>query len=335
MNTTKQLTKAEAFALYNSTPHVAAIKDKTVLVRAVTEPYDYVTVVMWDDGYLVTENAGTAESGYIIRQLIPSYTEEKFVNEYVIRDEAELAKRYDLAEDQSDVPEGWTRYAPKAGAVKQVAKVHEAIEFPDPWAGNPFRLQAGGVLVDNGNGTVYGINPVEFNATHTILPFINLTPHAVGVLDIDGETVINVPPCGKPARVDYTDILASHVYHTHGGERIAAFNTVVRQYGEVTGLPPEGSLCVVSMPVAERCAGRVGVYYPDSGRDCIRDDKGQIVAVRRLVKAGAKETLGLDEEQIEALAMEAGFDVDDGEVLGGKSGSLNRFAKLIEQAIRA
>lgn len=334
---TKKLTQAEAADLYNTRTRVAAIKDKPVLVHAVSGEYHYVTVVSNENGELITENAGSTSVGYIVRQVIIGNQGKKYTNEYVIRDADELAKRYDLSADQDGVPEGWARYVPKAGAAKQVVQVHETIEFPDPWAGNPFILQDGGFLVDNGDGQVYGINPVEFHATHRVLPFINLTPHTVGVLDTDGETVVEVPPCGTLARVDYTDILAGHVYgdNVHGGERIAAFSSVVREYGEVTGLPPEGSLCVVSMPVAERCAGRVGVYYPDSGRDCIRDESGQIKAVRRLVKAGAKETLGLDEEQIEALAMEAGFDVDDGEVLGGRAGSLQRFAKLIERAIRA
>jgi hypothetical protein len=37
---------------------------------------------------------------------------------------------------------------------------------PDPWEGNDFTLLAGGVLVDNGDSSVYGINTVEFWSTH-------------------------------------------------------------------------------------------------------------------------------------------------------------------------
>ena len=49
---------------------------------------------------------------------------------------------------------------------RQVVFVTEDVVFPDPWEGNDFTLLAGGVLVDNGDGSVYGINPVEFWKTH-------------------------------------------------------------------------------------------------------------------------------------------------------------------------
>lgn len=323
----KQLTQKQAADIYNTKPRVAAVKDKPVFIKAVTEPYHYVTLVAGSDGGFVEENAGVAEAGYIRQQVI-SAGDHEFVNEYVIRDEAELAKRYDVAEDQSDVREGWVRYLPKPGAVKQVCIVHEEIEFPNPWAGNPFRLQAGGVLVDNGDGQVYGINPVEFKATHSVLPFINLTPHSVGVVDAAGQ-IIDVPPCGQPARVDYTDVGGDYVFAPAGVDVV--FDSVERHYGQVQGLPPEGSVCVVSMPVAERCAGREGVYYPDSGRDCIRDDKGQIKAVRRLVKASG---ISLSNQRLEELAMAAGFDVDEGEVLSSRDGSLASLASLLRSELR-
>ena len=45
--------------------------------------------------------------------------------------------------------------------------MNETLQFPDPWSGNAFTLLAGGMLVDNGGGTVYGINPIEFYSTHS------------------------------------------------------------------------------------------------------------------------------------------------------------------------
>lgn len=228
------------------------------------------------------------------------------------------------------------------GKVFQAVVLEESIEYFHP-SGALMYLPHGSALRELPCDDVYGIFGIhadEFYAQFTVLPFINLTPHSVGVLGTDGETVVEVPPCGQLARVDYTDSVADVVigesYYNNDYVDAPEFSAVVRQYGEVTGLPPEGSPCVVSMPVAERCAGRDGVYYPDSGRDCIRDATGQIKAVRRLVKAGAKKAAqSLDIDQIEELAIKAGFDVDDGEVLSGRAGSLQRFAKLIEEAIRA
>jgi hypothetical protein len=83
--------------------------------------------------------------------------------------EEELNKRYVICEKQENVETGWVRYVPKTCAKKFVVRVNETLQFPDPWSGNAFTLLAGGMLVDNGDGTVYGINPIEFYSTHTIL----------------------------------------------------------------------------------------------------------------------------------------------------------------------
>ena len=82
--------------------------------------------------------------------------------------EEELNKRYVISETQENVETGWVRYVPKTCA-KKVCRVcvNETLQFPDPWSGNAFTLLAGGMLVDNGGGTVYGINPIEFYSTHS------------------------------------------------------------------------------------------------------------------------------------------------------------------------
>ncbi len=49
---------------------------------------------------------------------------------------------------------------------RQVVFVTQDVVFPDPWEGYDFTLLAGGVLVDNGDSSVYGVNPVEFWRTH-------------------------------------------------------------------------------------------------------------------------------------------------------------------------
>ena len=97
-------------------------------------------------------------------------------NRYVVSDE-EMRKRYkpyanedrlqkygedyfwDVAKQQE-----WTFVS--VPQHRQVVFVTEDVVFPDPWEGIDFTLLAGGVLVDNGDGSVYGINPVEFWKTH-------------------------------------------------------------------------------------------------------------------------------------------------------------------------
>lgn len=110
---------------------------------------------------------------------------------------------------------------------------------------------------------------------------INLTPHAIA---IDGHGTIQ--PSGTVARVATmrTGLGAVH------GLRITAQNL-----GQVQGLPEpqDGTIYVVSgmvLDAIKRVAGPAGssragadVFAPDTGADAIRDERGQIVAVRGLV----------------------------------------------------
>lgn len=123
---------------------------------------------------------------------------------------------------------------------------------------------------------------------------LNLTPHAINILLEDGQTV-TLPPSGAVARVlmDEKDC---------GNKQIAAYSTaeashdpvevsvpvVKRQPGAVTGLPDYvcGDIpAVVSALVAAALPGAPGIYAPDTGPTAVRDEHGNIVAVRRLIKA--------------------------------------------------
>ena len=168
----KTITQARAFQMFVDGEKIEVVKDKPVLVKQVQSEMPYETVVADMDGGLIidliVENAGIVSEGYLVRQTI-NHNGGKYNNEYVIRTEEELNKRYVLSEDQTDVEPSWVRYLPKASAKKFVVFVREALQFPDPWSGNTFTLMAGGVLVDNGGGTVYGINPIEFYFTHRVV----------------------------------------------------------------------------------------------------------------------------------------------------------------------
>ncbi len=103
---------------------------------------------------------------------------------------------------------------------------------------------------------------------------INLTPHAIRVLV--GSDVVTIEPSGSVARVATIE------------EVVGEFNgipVVSRRNGDVVGLPEDGTACIVSAMVASAVPGKAGVYAPDSGNTAVRNDKGHIDYVVRLVAA--------------------------------------------------
>lgn len=104
---------------------------------------------------------------------------------------------------------------------------------------------------------------------------INLTPHAITVILPDGQE-LTFPTSGTVARISTRETDAGTV---------AGVPVVAVEYGEPEGLPSEGVPCIVSSLVAAACPGRAGVYVPDTGPTCKRDEKGRIVAVTRFRRA--------------------------------------------------
>lgn len=104
---------------------------------------------------------------------------------------------------------------------------------------------------------------------------INLTPHEIVIILASGAEV-RIPPSGNIARVSTADVIVGEV---------DGIPVIRQQFGEVTGLPEEGTPCLVSALVRAAVPGRRGVYSPDTGPTAIRNDSGQIVAVTRLVEA--------------------------------------------------
>jgi hypothetical protein len=104
---------------------------------------------------------------------------------------------------------------------------------------------------------------------------VNLTPHTISIVRKDGET-IQVAPTAPAARVQQQNVVVDEVF----GIAVSAV-----QYGEVENLPPpqEGTIYVVSAVVAQQCTLRSDVYAPDTGPSAIRNEAGQITAVRGLV----------------------------------------------------
>jgi hypothetical protein len=120
---------------------------------------------------------------------------------------------------------------------------------------------------------------------------LNLTPHSITLRTVDGDVVL--PPSGTVARVATVEtVIGSRDVFPNGfPETDSQGNTnglripvIAREFGAVTGLPTDGTPCIVSALVLGACAGMSGVYAPDSGPTAIREN-GQVVAVTRLVAA--------------------------------------------------
>ena len=103
----------------------------------------------------------------------------------------------------------------------------------------------------------------------------NLTPHAITLQRSDGLTV-TFPASGILARVTSNEVVCGEAF---------GVPVISRSLGSVVGLLKNGGNCLVSALVLSACPGVVGLYAPDSGPTAIRDERGHVIAVTRLVKA--------------------------------------------------
>jgi hypothetical protein len=107
------------------------------------------------------------------------------------------------------------------------------------------------------------------------MEFLNLTPHEVILEPADGARRI-LPPSGTVARLN-----------TEARETgaLAGVPLVTIRHGAIIDLPaPQpGRAYIVSLLVAAACPERDDVVAPDTSPDSVvRDERGRIVAVRRL-----------------------------------------------------
>lgn len=119
---------------------------------------------------------------------------------------------------------------------------------------------------------------------------INLTPHAIVIRLIDG-TDRTIPPSGVVARVIHEEKVTGYLYGVvpiitrvnMGVQGLDAWVRALRVGG--LGRVADGGepVLVSSMVLSALPAGTPGVYAPDTGSTAIRDDKGHVVAVTRLV----------------------------------------------------
>lgn len=113
---------------------------------------------------------------------------------------------------------------------------------------------------------------------------INLTPHAITLRSPSGEDTV-IPASGTVARVASTPGTLGEVT----GIPVPVASPTV--FGAVDGLPApvEGVFLLVSAMVGSALAGRgrTDVLMPGTGPadNAVRNDKGHIVAVTRLIAA--------------------------------------------------
>jgi hypothetical protein len=105
---------------------------------------------------------------------------------------------------------------------------------------------------------------------------INLTPHAITLRTPQGD--VTIPPSGTIARVSMDETVV-------GTDALTGLPIIHRKPGAVTGLPEAGERCVVSAMVLDALDSvrAHNVFAPDTGATAIRNEKGHVIAVTRLV----------------------------------------------------
>jgi hypothetical protein len=130
---------------------------------------------------------------------------------------------------------------------------------------------------------------------------LNLTPHTIRIFArthtgaVDLETFVDVPPSGTIARVEMleeerralpvTNAIAA-TQNAFGGGSFWNVPVISRTPGKVVGLPEDTNQTVlVSSMILEAVPGRPNTFAPDTGVTAVRNEKGNVVGVIRLVAA--------------------------------------------------
>lgn len=105
---------------------------------------------------------------------------------------------------------------------------------------------------------------------------INLTPHAINIVDDEKNIIKVIEPAEFPARVTVSTVRTEDIIC--GDDTIPTSKSV---YGVVEGLPEkeEGVIYVVSSLVAQRVPERDDVFIPN---ESVRDNYGRIIGCKSL-----------------------------------------------------
>ena len=107
----------------------------------------------------------------------------------------------------------------------------------------------------------------------TMTNIINLTPHAIDIVDDNGNPFVSIPASGQIARVSTQTVRT--------GESFNGIPVSRTTHGEVENLPDrqENTIYIVSLAVALEVPEREDVFIPN---ESIRNDKGQVSGCKSL-----------------------------------------------------
>lgn len=114
-----------------------------------------------------------------------------------------------------------------------------------------------------------------FNLKEGLFKIINLTPHAVNIVDVDGKEIAKFAPIFPSARCTQTNTVVSML-----GEIPITETT----FGEIYDLPEEDgeTMYIVSRIVLSAAKGRKDLLTPNQ---VVRDGDGNIVGCQSLAKS--------------------------------------------------
>jgi hypothetical protein len=119
---------------------------------------------------------------------------------------------------------------------------------------------------------------------------INLTPHAITLRTPNGED-ITIRPSGTVARVEMEEDDAGSIAMKQFSMGLDSIPMIRRTAGRIVGIPLGAEVYIVSSIVLDALRGEtmrdryrgVSIVAPDTGATAIRNEKGYVVAVTRLV----------------------------------------------------
>jgi len=111
------------------------------------------------------------------------------------------------------------------------------------------------------------------NKKQTTTNIVNLTPHAIDIVDDNGNPFVSIPASGQLARVTTQTVRT--------GESFNGIPVSRTTHGEVENLPDrqENTIYIVSLAVALEVPEREDVFIPN---ESIRNDKGQVAGCKSL-----------------------------------------------------
>ncbi len=123
---------------------------------------------------------------------------------------------------------------------------------------------------------------------------VNLTPHPINIAVKDGRT-IEIPPSGKSLRLLEVDEPTDPVLI--GNDEVEVVKRSFSLPENFPELDDPDVIAIVSLPVLMALRNRpiaARIVAPDTGSGAVRDEKGNIIAVKRFVTLAnmSRETIG-------------------------------------------